>query len=184
MGNHRIKSAIGVIGRTAKGQARQPLGAHLRPQPLHQGRLANAGFAAEQHHLAVPGFALVPAAAQQPDFLIASDQERHPGRHKLLVMAGCCQQATHTAHRHGLGDPGERMRSQVVQGKMPVHQPCRHGTDDHRIGRSEGLEPRGEVGRFPECQMLVPLTTPHLPHDDGAGVDADPHGELHTVLRR
>jgi hypothetical protein len=29
--------------------------------------------------------------------------------------------------------------------------------------------------------MLVPLTTPHLPHHDRAGVDADPHGEWHPV---
>ena len=102
------------------GNARQPLGAHLRPQPLHQGRLANAGFAAEQHDLAVPSFALLPAAAQQPDLLIASDQEQRPGRHKLLVTAGRRQQATHTADRHRLGDPGERMGTQILQGKGPL----------------------------------------------------------------
>jgi hypothetical protein len=110
VGDHGIERTVGVIGRTAHGNARQPLGAYLCPQRLHQGRLADASLAAEQHHLSVPGFALLPAAAQQPDFLLAPDQERHPSRHKLLVMAGRRQQATHPAERHGLGDPGERMR--------------------------------------------------------------------------
>jgi hypothetical protein len=32
--------------------------------------------------------------------------------------------------------------------------------------------------------MLVPLTTPHDPHHDRAGVDADPHGELNPVRCR
>jgi hypothetical protein len=76
------------------------------------------------------------------------------------------------------------MRPQVFQVKRVPHQPCRHGTDDHHIGRGEGLEPRREVGRFPERQMLVPLTTSHHPHHDRARVDAEPHGELNPVLRR
>ena len=32
--------------------------------------------------------------------------------------------------------------------------------------------------------MFVPPATPHLPHDDGAGMDAEPHGEFDAVLRR
>ena len=136
-----------------------------------------------QDDLPQPGFALVPAAAQQPAFLLPPHQERHPGSHKLLVMAGRRQQATHTADRHRLCDPVERVGPQVFQGKGALHQPCRHGADDHRIGRSEGLEPRRDVGRFPERQVFMPPTPTHLPHDDGAGVDAEPHGEWHTVLR-
>ena len=76
------------------------------------------------------------------------------------------------------------MGPQVFQGKGALHQPCRHGANDHRIGRGEAFEPRRNVGRFPERQMLVPPTTPHHPHHDGASVDAEPHGELHTILRR
>jgi hypothetical protein len=173
-----------VIGRTAKSDARQSLGAHLRPQRFHQGRFADASLTADQDDLAQAGFALLPAAAQQPDFLIASDQERRPGRHKLLVMAGCRQQATHPAHRHGLGDAGERMGPKVVQGKGPSHEPRCHGADDHRVGRGKTLEPRRNVGRLPERQVLVPPTAPHHLHHDGAGVDAEPHGQLDAILCR
>ncbi len=117
VGDHGIEGTGGVIGRTAKGHARQALGAHLRPQPLHQGRLANTGLAADEDHLPQPGFALVPAAAQQPALLLPPHQHRHRGRHKLLVAAGRRQQATHTADRHRLGNPMERVRPQVFQGK-------------------------------------------------------------------
>ncbi len=65
-----------------------------------------------------------------------------------------------------------------------MHQPRRHGADDHRVGRGEALEPRRDVGRFPERQVLVPPATAHHPHHDRAGVDAEPHGELHPVLCR
>jgi hypothetical protein len=132
----------------------------------------------------VPSFALLPAAAQQPDFLIASDQERHPGRHKLLVAAGHRQQATHPADRHRLGDPGERVGPQILQSKGTPHQPRRHGADHHRVGRRESLEPRREVGRFSQGEVFMPATPSHLPDDDGAGVDADPHGEINAVLCR
>jgi hypothetical protein len=30
----------------------------------------------------------------------------------------------------------------------------------------------------------MPPATPHLPHHDRTGVDAEPHGELHAVLCR
>ena len=99
-------------------------------------------------------------------------------------MAGRRQQATHTADRHRLCDPVERVRPQVFQGKGALHQPCRHGANHHRIGRGETLEPRRDVGRFAKRQVLVPPTTAHHPHHDRAGVDAEPHGELDAVLCR
>ena len=76
------------------------------------------------------------------------------------------------------------MGPQVFQGKGALHQPGRHGANDHRVGRGEALEPRRDVGRFPERQVLVPPATPHHPHHDRAGVDAEPHGEVDTVLCR
>jgi hypothetical protein len=45
------------------GNTRQSLSTYLRPQRLHQGRLANASLAADEDDLPQPGFALLPAAA-------------------------------------------------------------------------------------------------------------------------
>jgi hypothetical protein len=74
------------------------------------------------------------------------------------------------------------MRSQVFHGKGPVHQPRRHGANDHRIGWSESLEPRRDVRRFPQGEVFMPPTTAHYPHHNRAGVDANPHGKWHTIL--
>ena len=169
VGDHGIEGTVGVIGRTAKGNTRQALGAHLRPQPLHQGRLANTGLAAEEDHLSQPSFALVPEAAQESTLLFPPHQHQHQHRssHKLLVAAGGLSQATYTAHRHWLGNAMERMRPKVFQGKGALGQPRRHSADDHRVGRGEAFEPCRNVGRFPERQVLVSPTTPIAPTTTG-----------------
>ena len=41
-----------------------------------------------------------------------------------------------------------------------------------------------DKARFPECQVFVPPPAPHDAHHDGAGVNAESHGEVHIVLRR
>ena len=46
------------------------------------------------------------------------------------------------------------------------------------------MEPGREVGRFPEREVLVPLTPTHLPHHDGAGVDAEAYSKFDAVLCR
>ena len=179
-----IESTGGVIGRTAIGNARQSLGAHLRPQPLDEGRLANTGLAADEDHLPQPGFALLPAAAQQPAFFLSPHQHRHRGRHKFLVMAGCHQQATHPADHHRLCDPMEGVGSQVFQRKRPVHQACRHGANHHGIGRSEGLSRAARLGVSPSARCSCRPHRSHHPHHDGAGVDAQPYSEPDVILRR
>ena len=50
-----------MIGRTAKGQACSPITLHHFVHFSHQARFANAGLAAEEHHLPVPFLDLGPA---------------------------------------------------------------------------------------------------------------------------
>jgi hypothetical protein len=76
------------------------------------------------------------------------------------------------------------MRSQFLQDKGPLHQAGRHSAQHHPVRRGEGLQPRCDVGCFPERQVLVPPATTHHSHHDRAGVDAEPHGEMDAVLRR
>jgi hypothetical protein len=78
----------------------------------------------------------------------------------------------------------ERVHPQGFQGKSTLHQPGRHGANDYRVGWGETLEPRCNVGRFPERQVLVPPATSHHPDHDRTGVDAESYGELDTVLCR
>jgi hypothetical protein len=143
-----------------------------------------ASLTADADDLPEPGFTLVPAAAQQSAFLFPPHQHRDRSSHPVLIVAGRRQWATDTAHCYWLCNPMKCVGSQIIQGKSPLDEPCRHRTDHHSIGRGKTLEPRRDVGWFPEREMLVPSTTPHHPHHHGAGVDAEPYGELHPVRCR
>jgi hypothetical protein len=151
MGDHGIEGTGGMIGRTAIGNAWKVLGAYLGPEPLDQGRFAYTSLPADEDDLSQPGFALVPAAAQQPTFLLAPHQHWDGSHHKLLARAGCRQQATHPADHHRLCDAVEGVGAQRFQGKRALHQAGRHSAYDYRVGQGETFEPRGNVGRFPEC---------------------------------
>ena len=59
--NHWVEGTVGMIGRTAKRQARTSLMPDVLPQRLHQSRFANTCLATEQHHLAQPFLTLLPA---------------------------------------------------------------------------------------------------------------------------
>jgi hypothetical protein len=44
------------------------------------------------------------------------------------------------------------------------------------------LQARREVGRLTECQLLLPGTAPHLPHDDQASMDAQACRQVHAAF--
>ena len=101
-----------VVGRTlTRGEPRPGLGGDLVRQHLHQARFANAGFAAEQHHLPEAVFDLRPALAQHPDFLLAPHQRGPPG-----AAGGFQATAGHTLIEHAIDR--QRLR-QAFQGWRP-----------------------------------------------------------------
>ena len=62
-----VEGALLVIGRPPPLNAGVRLGGHVLFQHLHQTRFANAGLAAEEHHLSHPCGGLVPAPLQECD---------------------------------------------------------------------------------------------------------------------
>ena len=69
-----------MVGRTlTRGEPGPGLGGHLVRQHLHQARFADAGFPAEQHHLAEAVLHLRPALAQHGDFLLSTYERGPPG---------------------------------------------------------------------------------------------------------
>jgi hypothetical protein len=65
--DHRVQGTIGVIRRTAQCHSCCTRAADLLGQHLYQPRLANACFAAEEHHLAATVHGLCPTVQQEPD---------------------------------------------------------------------------------------------------------------------
>ena len=66
-------------------------------QHLHEARFANAGLAAEQHHLPDPLLDLRPTLHQQPDFLLPAHQGGPPG-----AAGGFQATAGHTLIQHAI----------------------------------------------------------------------------------
>ena len=75
--DQRIQGGVLVIGRTLTRREPGPgLAGHLIRQHLHQARFADAGFAAEEHHLAEAVFDLRPALYQETHFWHPPHQRR------------------------------------------------------------------------------------------------------------
>src|SRR5271155_211558 len=72
--DEREQRAVLVIGRAEIPQAEMRLGVKPLRQCCGDARLAETGFAGDQHDLAVPRLGARPAAQQQVDLLVAADQ--------------------------------------------------------------------------------------------------------------
>src|SRR6516164_839738 len=70
----REQGAVLVIGRAEIAQAQMRLGPEALRQCRGDARLADSGFARNQHDLAVPGLGARPAAQQQVDLFVAADE--------------------------------------------------------------------------------------------------------------
>jgi hypothetical protein len=181
--HHWIERTVGVIRRTPNRHARKTLAAHLGPQGLHQGRFADPGLAPEQHHLSEPRFTLLPAPAQQPQFLVPPHQEDGSAGCGRLLIVSSVGDPEHTEHLQRLGHPFERVRPQGLQGKTPLHQPRRDGTEHHRIGGGQSLQARGNIRRLPHGQLFVPVAAAHVPNHRHAGMHPEAHLHAHAVAR-
>ena len=169
-----------MVGRTAKCEPRGPLAPDALTQHLDQARFANARLAAEQHHLPVPLRALRPALQQQPHFLLAPHQGRQAtGRHdvKPRLRPALRQELVYP---HGLLHPFESVLAQRLAGKEPLDEPQGGGTDHHRVGCCQPLQPGGNVGGVAQGQLLLPTATAHSAHHHRACMDAHPHGQPHA----
>jgi hypothetical protein len=69
-----VKRAVLIIGRAEIAQTNMRLGVEPLRHYRGDSRLANAGFAGDQHDLAVTGLGARPAPQQQLDLLVAPNQ--------------------------------------------------------------------------------------------------------------
>ncbi len=74
MFNHRIERAVDVIRRKAERDPGESFFFHLGAHRFDQGRFADAGLTTDQHDLTDTVIALSPAAQEQADLLVATDQ--------------------------------------------------------------------------------------------------------------
>src|SRR5215471_14358409 len=127
------------------------------------------------------GLGLLPPVKEQGDFRVPTDQR---GESSWLRDIQATRRPTRTEYMidaHGLSHPSQRLGSQILAGKITLHQAMRRGTDHHRIGRSQALDSGGDIGSLAEGQLLVSATTAYLTDNDQARMNAQTEGKLHPV---
>ena len=118
-------------------------------------RLADAGFARDQHDLAVAGFGTRPTAQQQVDLFVAADQRRQDRSTQRLEAAlnDARVQRLPSGHRHV--DALNLDGAKIAVFKQITNQPARTGGDNDRIRLGQALQPGGEVWRFTDDGLLL-----------------------------
>jgi hypothetical protein len=130
-------------------------------------RLAEAGFATDQHDLAVARLGARPAPQQQVDLLVAAD---HPGPRRSAQRLEPARNDTRTQYlpsRHRRGDPLALDGAEIAVFEEIAEQPARASRDDDRVRLGQGLQP----GLDGDCQNIVnPLLdgTKYLSHSVSA----------------
>jgi hypothetical protein len=82
----------------------------------------------------------------------------------------------------GHGHAFERLGPEIMAGEIPLDEPLRRRTDEHRIGRRQPLEAGRNIGRVAQGELFLPPPAPHLPHDDQPSMAPQAHGQLHPAL--
>ena len=177
--DEREQSAILVIGRAEIAQMEISLGVKPLRQCRGEARFADAGFAGDQHDLAVACLGPRPAAQQQVDLLVAADQRAQcrsaQGLEPALDDAG----TQHLPSRHRRGDTFHLDGGKVAVLEESAEQPARARGDDDRVRLGQGLQTGGEVRRFADDRLFLRRAlADQIADDHQTGGDPDARVEL------
>ena len=154
-------------------------GVHAILQRRGEARLADAGFARDQHDLAIAGLGTHPAAQQQVDLLVAPDQ---PGQRRSAQCLEAARDGTRTQYlpgRHRRGNTLDLDGAEIANLEEIADQPARARGDNDGIWLGQGLQTGGEVRRFADNRLLLRRAlADQIADDDQPGGDPDARLEL------
>jgi hypothetical protein len=166
-----------------RAEVAQARGRPLADRPVervHQARLADPGLAAQQDDLALARPRQPPALEHHLQLVRPADQRRQPARQPRLEPPLGAALADHAPHPLRLGETLEDVRAEIGAGEQAADQPGRVPADHDRVGRGQGLQAGGEVGRVAHrrAAALGGSGAGHVADHDGPGVDPDPRVQL------
>ena len=123
-------------------------------QRLGEAGLADARLGGNQHHPAVAGLRLRPAAEQQVDLLVAANQRRD-GPVQCLEPAFGHARANHLPDRHVLGEALKGDVAEIAILEQAADLPPGGSVDHHLPRPREALETGGEVRRLADRRLLT-----------------------------
>ena len=143
-------------------------------QRPNEARLADAGLARQQHHLAVALLGSLPVLEQQADLMLATDKRRQacPVQRLEPALGGAFPDHAPRPHRNGKALQG--LQAEFGELEQPANQLPGAGGDHHRARLGQGLQPRREVRRVADHRLLARRAfADQLADDHRAGGDAD-----------
>src|SRR5205823_14864549 len=120
-----------------------------------QARLADAGLAGDENHLAVARLGALPATQQKFDLLVAADQPAQRRAAQRLEPALYRARTQHLPSRHRRRDALQLDGAEIAVFEEIANQPAGARSDDDGAGPSQGLQPSGEVRRFSDDRLLL-----------------------------
>ena len=173
--NEGMKRAVLVVRRAKIAQARMRLACNVLGKRCGEPRLADARLAGDQHHPPFAALRLLPAAQQQFDFLVASDERRLPERSASNRLTSPLSPKTRQAGCGSAkpascwGPRSSRSNSSPICCRVLAAMTS-------AVRRSERLQPRREIrGLADDRLFLRRALADQIADDHQPGGDADPH---------
>src|SRR6516225_9472948 len=159
-------------------QARMRLVCDVLEKRYGQPRFADARLTGDQHHSALAGICLLPAAQQELNFLLTPDERRRL-RAQGLEAAHRAAFAQHPPRALQSGKPGKLLRPEILQIEQRADLPPRVFGNDERTWGDQTLQSGSEVWRLADNPPLLCSTLADQVADDGKpGGDAEPHAQI------
>src|SRR6516162_6321 len=155
------------------------LAAEALLQRRGEARLADTGFAGDQHDLAVARLGARPAAQQYIELLVTADQQGQPRSAQGLEPARDPARTQYLPRRHRLGDALDLDGAQIAILEEIADQPARARRDHYGIRLGQGLQPGGEVRGFADDRLFLRRAlADQIADDHQTGGDPDPRLQL------
>src|SRR5262249_4197538 len=155
-------------------------GVRFALQPLKRGRsnprLADAGLAREQHHLAFSALCPRPATQQQIDLLLAADERRQGRRMKGLKATFDTALTEHLKGRQRLAEAFGGNGAEIVVLEEVANELPRASGNHHTVWFGNRLQACRKIGRLADDTALLCLAAADQVTDDhrpGGNADAD-----------
>ena len=177
LADDREERTVPMMWRAKIAQPHMRLAAKTLGERLGKARLADPWLGRDQYDPAVALARLTPAAQQQVEFFLATDEWRF-ARAQRLEAAGDAALAEHLPHLSGAGKALKVLPAEIAHLEQAADMPARRVRDDDRIGSGQTLQPSGEIWGLTNDRLLPRRTGAEQVADhDQAGRDAEPHLE-------
>jgi hypothetical protein len=135
-----IEGAVGMVGRAAKRPVRTPVRGGLFAHHLDQARLANAPLATQEYRVARSGHAERPPPTQERHLILAPHERAQAPSGPHVEAGMTLGVGDNSVEGPGLGHALERMRTQLVDREVPLHESMGRCADHDGVGGCQPLD--------------------------------------------